>query len=152
MSHYCSSSPHLTTGVRKENRFFGCGRSLEFFTRSLPCLTELYSLFYPNKVKIIPQNIYELLTPVALAHLIMGDGSPMSHGLSLCTDSYSLSDTVRIINVLIIRYGLKCTLHLKRENKYRIYISRHSMAILRTIVGPHMHSSMLYKLGVINSN
>jgi hypothetical protein len=43
---------------------------LQFFTRSLPCITELYSLFYVNGVKVIPQNIYELLTPVALAHWI----------------------------------------------------------------------------------
>jgi hypothetical protein len=49
----------------------------------MPCLIELHSLFYPNGVKIVPQNIYELLTPVALAHLIMGDGSVKSHGLIL---------------------------------------------------------------------
>jgi hypothetical protein len=36
----------------------------------MPCLIELHSLFYPNGVKIVPQNIYELLTPIALAHLI----------------------------------------------------------------------------------
>jgi hypothetical protein len=44
--------------------------SLQFFTRSLPCITELYSLFYVNKVNGIPHNIYDLLTPVALAHII----------------------------------------------------------------------------------
>ena len=37
-----------------------------------------------------PHNIYELLTPIALAHLIMGDGSVSRHGLILCTDSYSV--------------------------------------------------------------
>jgi len=61
LSHYCSSSPRLTTGIRAGNRFYG----LQFFTRLMPCLTELHSLFYPNGIKIIPQNIYELLTPVA---------------------------------------------------------------------------------------
>lgn len=30
-------------------------------------VSQLHSLFYPNKVKIIPHNIYELLTPVTLA-------------------------------------------------------------------------------------
>ena len=35
----------------------------------MPCITELYHLFYVNPdKKVIPQNIYELLTPVALAH------------------------------------------------------------------------------------
>jgi hypothetical protein len=38
-------------------------------------MTELHSLFYPNGIKIIPKDIYNMLTPVALAHLIMGDGT-----------------------------------------------------------------------------
>jgi hypothetical protein len=102
----------------------------------MPCLTELYYIFYPNKVKIIPQNIYELLTPVALAHLIMGDGSVSRHGLILCTNSYTIQDVVRLMNVLIIRYTLKCTLRLHRQkNKmgYEIYIRQRSMPLLRSI-------------------
>jgi len=63
----------------------------------MPCLTELHSLFYPNGVKIVPQNIYELLTPIALAHLIMGDGSVERHGLIICTDSYSIEDVIRLM-------------------------------------------------------
>ena len=41
--------------------------------------------------------------------------------LTLCTDSYSIEDVVRLMNVLFIRYDLKCTLHVY-ENRYRIYI------------------------------
>jgi len=44
LSHYCSSSPRLTTSIRAGNRYYG----LEFFTRSMPCITELHSLFYFN--------------------------------------------------------------------------------------------------------
>jgi len=76
----------------------------------------------------------------------MGDGSVSRHGLILCTDSYSLLDVVRLMNVLIIRYELVCTLHKKRENQYRIYISSKSIPRLQRIVGPYMHESMLYKL------
>jgi len=112
-------------------------------------LTELYYLFYPNGIKIIPQNIFELLTPIVLAHMIMGDGSVKSHGLILCTNSYSLEDVVRLMNVIMIRYRLDCTLHLKRQNNkisYMIYIRQSSMALLLNIVSPFMHFSMLYKL------
>lgn len=93
----------------------------------MPCFKDIYSIFHPNGVKIIPLNIYELLTPVALAHLIMGDGSVRDYGLTLCTDCFSVTDTVRLMNVLIIRYGLICTLQKKRDNQYRIYISSKSM-------------------------
>jgi hypothetical protein len=66
----------------------------------------------------------------------MGDGVSRPYGLQLCTDSYSLPDVVRLMNVLIIRYELGCTLHKKRENQYRIYISSKSMSRLKEIVGP----------------
>ena len=124
LSHYCNSSPRLTTGTRAGKTYYG----LEFFTRSMPCITELYHLFYHERTKIIPSNIYELLTPVALAHLIMGDGGFKSQGIYICTDSYTVSDVIRLMNVLILRYDLKCTLH-KASNKlgYRIYISRNSI-------------------------
>jgi hypothetical protein len=113
----------------------------------MPCLTELHTLFYPNKgVKVIPQNIYDLLTPVALAHLIMGDGSALKNGLYLCTDSYNIIDVVRLINVLIIKYRLECNLKCQRPNQYRIYIRSHSKSLLGSIVRPYIHSSMAYKL------
>jgi hypothetical protein len=113
----------------------------------MPCLTELYYLFYPNGVKVIPEDIYNILTPIALAHMIMGDGSVKSHGLIICTDSYSIEDTIRLINVLIIKYRLECTLRVPRKNQYRIYIRQSSMPLLQDIVSPHFHFSMLYKIG-----
>ncbi|GAA4910320.1 hypothetical protein GCM10023405_35480 [Streptomonospora salina] len=124
---------------------------VQFFTRSLPCFTELYSLFYPNKIKVIPVNIYDLLTPVALAHLIMGDGESRTSGLVLCTNSFTVQDVVRLMNVLIIRYRLGCVLRLKNQNKkteYLIYIRQDSMPLLRSIVTPYLHPSMHYKLKI----
>jgi hypothetical protein len=49
--------------------------TVEFYTRALPCFTEYKNIFYKNKVKILPEDIYNLLDPISLAHLIMGDGS-----------------------------------------------------------------------------
>jgi len=116
----------------------------------MPCITELRSLFYPelSNTKVIPVNIYDLLTPVALAHLLMGDGGFKSKGIFICTDSYSIQDVVRLMNVLIIRYDLKCSIH-KASNKcgYRIYISRNSLDKVKEIVKPYFIPIMLYKLG-----
>lgn len=133
LSHYCNKGPVLKSSVRSGSLFY----SLEFWTRGLPCITELYELFYVNKVKIIPVNIYNLLTPITLAHLIMGDGGFKSKGIYICTDSYTIQDVVILTNVLIIRYGLNCTLH-KASNKsgYRIYISRNSLEKVKEIVKP----------------
>jgi hypothetical protein len=101
----------------------------------------------------VPNNIYELLTPVALAHLIMGDGSIQRHGLIICTDAFTVKDIVRLMNVLIIRYRLKCILRaVHRKNQYRIYIQQVSMPLLLNIVSPFIHSSMQYKLKSALSN
>lgn len=99
-------------------------------------------------MKVVPYNIYDLLTPVALAHFILGDGGFKSKGIFICTDYYSIQDVVRIINVLIIRYDLKCTLHKSNEN-YRIYISRNSVHKVVKIIKPHIIPSMYYKIGII---
>jgi hypothetical protein len=113
----------------------------------MPCITELHSLFYLGKTKIIPSNIYELLTPVALAHLIMGDGSAKQYSLRICIDSYSIPDAIRLMNVLIIRYELDCTLRFHTPTQPRIHIKQNSMSKLRAIVKPFTHESMMYKLG-----
>ena len=148
LSHYCNSIPRLTTGIRAGKRFYG----LEFYSRSMPCMSELHSLFYLAGKKVVPQNIYNILTPIALAHLIMGDGSVSRHGLILCTNSYTIQDVVRLMNVLIIRHRLECSLRLHRQNNkngYEIYIRQRSMPLLRTIVTPYLHPSMLYKVGLV---
>ena len=144
LSHYCENFPVLR--VRKRGaKTYWC---VDVITRALPCFSEIYSLFYVNKVKVIPHNIYELLTPVAFAHLIMGDGGFKSKGIFLCTDSYSIKDVVRLMNVLILRYDLKCTLHKSNEG-HRIYISRNSVGKVIEIVKPYLIASMYYKVGVV---
>ena len=98
---------------------------------------------------MVPYNIYDLLTPVALAHFIMGDGGFKSKGIFICTDSYSIQDVVRIINVLIIRYDLKCTLHKSSNGLgYRIYISRNSVERILKIVKSYIIPSLYHKLGI----
>jgi hypothetical protein len=73
---------YVLKNFRKDKVHF----ALCFYTRGLPCFNELRSLFYINRVKIVPKDIYNLLTPVALAHLIMGDGVAKQFGLIICTD------------------------------------------------------------------
>jgi LAGLIDADG DNA endonuclease family/Cytochrome c oxidase subunit III len=144
LSHYCSSFP-----VLKISGCFAGGNpkfsSLKFTTRSLPCFSDLHNLFYSNKTKIIPHNIYDLLTPVALAHTTMGDGTIASNGLRICTDSFSAPEVVILMNVLMIKYRLDCTLFMDR-GRPRIYISAKSIKLLESIVKPYTIPSMYYKI------
>jgi hypothetical protein len=81
----------------------------------------------------------------------MGDGQRREYGLVLCTDSYTLQDVVRLINVLIIHYNLICTLRGTNPGQYRIYILHKSMKDLKRIVLPYFYYSMLYKLNNVKA-
>jgi len=140
-SHYCYSLPRFKTKNRNNIQT----SSVTFATRSMPCLVEFFNDFYLNGKKVVPENIYHRLAPVSLAHLIMGDGTAVSSGIRICTDSFTLKDVVRLINVLIIKYRLKCTLHMS-DNKPRIFISSKSMDLLTSFINPYIIPSMKYKL------
>jgi LAGLIDADG DNA endonuclease family len=76
----------------------------------------------------------------------MGDGSKKANGLKINTHSFSLQEVVMLINVLIIRYQLDCTIINVKNGQYKIYIQPNSMDKLRNIVLPFIIPSMLYKI------
>jgi hypothetical protein len=142
LAHYCSRYP-----VFKE-RFGRSTFNLEIITRSMPCITELYDNFYKNKIKVINSFIYNDITPTGLAHWIMGDGTYNGITLLLCTNSYSIKEIVFLINVLIIKYDVHCTIRYYNNIYPRIYILKRYLPKVRSIMLPYMHSSILYKLGI----
>lgn len=80
--------------------------------------------------------------------LIAQDGSRGTcRGLYLCTDGFTLPDIKRLFNYLIESYNVKCSIH-KAGGHHRIYILAKSVQTVRDLVIPHIHVSMLYKLGV----
>ena len=122
-------------------------KSLNFWTKSIPILTELYNKFYSNKVKLVPTDL-SLLTPVAIAHWIMQDGSRgSSKGLYICTDCFTFEDVKRLVDFLKMKYKLSCSIH-KINGRFRIYILVKSIPVIKELIIPYMHSSMLYKLGI----
>jgi LAGLIDADG DNA endonuclease family len=121
--------------------------NLNFWTKSLPMLNDFYIIFYFNKLKVVPTDL-SLLTPIALAHLIMQDGSRgTSRGLYICTDSFKLIEVQRLVDYLSNTYKIKCSIH-RVNGRYRIYILAKSVKIVTDLILPHMHDSMLYKLGI----
>jgi len=122
--------------------------SIVFNTYSLPCFNYYHELFYVNGVKIIPKNIGELLTAKSLAYWAMDDGHKKDKNFVLSTNSYTLSEVELLIKVLKKNFDLNCTSQEGIKDQYRIYIKLDSMDKFRSLVTPHFHSSMLYKLAV----
>lgn len=73
--------------------------------------------------KSIPVDIYYYLSPVALAYWIMSDGARYGKGMVLCTDGFTVVEVVRLMNVLIYRYEINCSL-IYSAGLPRIYIGR----------------------------
>lgn len=139
LSHYCSRGPSVTKAILHNKVHYG----LSFTTRSLNCITELYELFYINEKKIVPKNLYELLTWEGLVHWICGDGT-YSSGITLQTQCFTIEELVLIVNVLILKFGLECTIH-KQNNYSLIYIKSKSIKQNLHNMLPYIHPTMLYK-------
>jgi hypothetical protein len=50
-------------GIREGKEFY----AVLFTTMQLPCFNFFKEIFYTNNIKIVPLNIYDLLTPIGLA-------------------------------------------------------------------------------------
>lgn len=103
-------------------------------------------MFYFNNVKVVPENIYELLNYQGLAYWIMGDGSLQNKGLHLNCYAFAEKDINLLIDVLTNKFKLKCSIHYHNKNKPRIYIWQQSMPLLKEKISEHMHTDILYKI------
>ena len=94
----------------------------------------------------------ELLTPVGLAYWIMDDGSKQNNGLHLNVYAFDSESVNRLMEVLNLKFDLKCTVHKHKSHGMtsRIYIPESSMNNLRTLVMPYILPSIMYKLSVLN--
>lgn len=117
-------------------------RAYRFTTRSLPVLTVYYDLFYKDRKKIAPPGLK--LDSVTLSVWFMDDGSSPKD-VYLNTQQFSYEDQKRLIAILNRDLGIASTLN-KDKHYFRIRIKKESIGKLREIIGPHLVSSMKYKL------
>lgn len=141
LSHYCISPPKLKIDKVKGKSYY----QLEFYTRALPCFTILRKHFYNGRIKIIPNDLYDLLNYESLAHIIMCDGSFVKGGgIYLNLQSFKLKELIFIINIFNIKFNLDCTLH-KSRNSYLIYIRVKSVKYLYPYIYKYIVPSIKYK-------
>lgn len=135
----------------------------EFNTFTFISFSWIHEMFYHKGKKVIPLNISEYLTPLALAVLVMDDGGCTNYGVKIATNSFELKEVELLKTLLKSKYNLEPTIPLGPcrnrqgqgqgqkiwiKDKYSIYIKKQSIPNLINIIGPFMHSSMLYKLGI----
>ena len=145
---FCVKHYKPQSRIVKDNRTKKTYSAISFTTMQLPCFNEYRELFYELNVKIVPANIYELLTPRGLAFTLMDDGSKHGSGMHISVYGFTNTDLDKLMFTLQDKFNLKCSIHYNRDNKPRIYIFKESMDILITLVKPYFIKEMVYKLGL----
>lgn len=75
-----------------------------------------------------------------------------NYGIRIASNSFLIKEVELLNEVLKSKYNLETTIQkIWKENQYSIYVKKESVNNIRNIVGPYMHSSMLYKLGLDNT-
>nr|QWC53661.1 LAGLIDADG homing endonuclease [Rhizoctonia solani] len=143
---YCLSVPKISHRL-PDKRTGKVYSRIRFQTRSLPCFTEFYNLFYYEGKKIIPRNLGDLLTPLGLAYFAMDDGTLNTNGgFYFCTANYTVEDNKYLSSILNTKFDLNTTLHkYAGKDQYRIYVPQSKLNELIALIGPHIHPSMQHK-------
>jgi LAGLIDADG DNA endonuclease family/Proton-conducting membrane transporter/NADH-Ubiquinone oxidoreductase (complex I), chain 5 N-terminus/NUMOD1 domain len=127
-----------------------------FSSKQLPILSELHHLWYKEidgkYKKKIPDGIEEMLTPVGLAHWIMGDGYYGDGAVKICTDNFTQEEVLKLIKVLDNKFEIKSSINRRKNPNgnivWRIRVRKLSMEKLKKLVIPYFIPEMLYKLGI----
>ena len=81
---------------------------------------------------------------------MMDDGTNLKNkGFKFSTNSFTLKEVQNLASILKTNYNIDTTIHKSGLNKYNIYVPKTSFIILREIVKPYFHPTMLYKLNNI---
>jgi hypothetical protein len=147
---YCSNKiPKLHIRIKQKGEIFYHYRINSYTYSSLNWIHEMFYNKVENKyVKIVPLEIENLLTPLALAIWFMDDGSSLGKGARIATNCFTYDEIIFLCEVLKIKYDITATAHKCGKIKgYIIYIHKNSMNLFSRIIKPYLLPSLYYKLG-----
>lgn len=114
-----------------------------FFTRSLPCFTDIYHQFYLNKRKIIPPNLK--LNEQILAVWYMDDGSLCGKSCYLNTQQFPEQEQLLLSRLLLKDFGLTAKRD-KDKQYYRLRFNVKESKKFVDLIRPYIIPSMAYKV------
>jgi hypothetical protein len=115
-------------------------------------LLPLYNVWYCKDVcgktiKRLPARevLFELITPLALAIWIMGDGSGMRcGGFKISSHSFTREQNQLLCDILLEKYGIEANVLNQKQFTY-IRVLKRSAGLLHTLVKPYLLPSCDYK-------
>ena len=123
----------------------------KFKTYTYSSFNWIYDEFYPNNRKIIPTNIDKYLSPIALSYWIMADASLYKNrGLKFNSNHFTLKEIKILSSVLEKKYTINTSIYKTGIiNQYSLYIPKSNLDLLRKIIKPYIHPTMIYKIILI---
>jgi len=116
-----------------------------FHTQTQESLGALYHYFYRDRVKVVPKNIFDYLTPRALAIWFMDDGSNTKESYTISTHCFSMDDQIRILAGLKEKFNIRATV-TKDRTKFKIRIGKYEHVKFNSVIQPYIIPSMTYKI------
>ena len=125
-------------------------------TKTLPVFNSYFEMFYKfnhltNKyVKIVPDNIIDLMDPIVLAYLIQGDGNfdQSRNRVRIYTNSYQKQEVENLALAIQTKLNIYTAILHDRKDQWILSIGAKNLDLLRKIVIPYFHLTMLYRLGL----
>ena len=125
-------------------------------TKTLPVFNSYYEMFYKfnhltNKyVKIVPDNILDLMDPIVLAYLIQGDGNfdKSRNRVRIYTNSYQKLEVENLALAIKTKLSIYTAPLHDRKDQWILTIGANNLDLLRKIVIPYFHPTMYYRLGL----
>ena len=125
-------------------------------TKTLSVFNQYYEMFYKfnlekNKfVKIVPENIIDLMNPIVLAYLIQGDGNfdKGRNRVRIYTNSFTKLEVQNLAEAIKTRLNIYTGVLHDRKDQWILTIGANNLEVLRKIVLPYFHPTMYYRLGL----
>ena len=146
------SNPVKPVKVKGVNKVYN---NYRLKTKTLSLFNPYHDMFYQlnsetNKyTKIIPKNIIDLMDPIVLAYLIQGDGNfdKGRNRVRIYTNSYQKSEVENLAKAINTKLNIYTATLLDRKDQWILTIGAKNLDLLRNIVVPHFHPSMVYRVG-----
>jgi recombination protein RecA len=118
---------------------------VQFATRTSPVFTYWRHRFYVDGRKQIPDDITDLLTPLAIAVWFMDDGSADHCGVTIQTHSFDLVEVERLVRALSEGFDIVATIRANKRHSI-LYIGKQQLPAFESIVRPFILEELEYKL------
>ena len=116
-----------------------------FHTLTLKALKQFHQKFYKDGLKIVPKEMFEILTPISLAFWVMDDGCNTGNSFIINTQNYSIDEQEKLRKIFWRKFKILTTIN-KDRNKFRLRLNIENAKKLIKIISPHIIPSMEYKI------